>query len=109
MSQAVTTQQKPELLMCILSYFGIFALIPYFVRKNDDYIQWHAKQGLVLAACMIVISVILSVLSMMPAVGFIASLASGLVGLASLGLSIFCMIQAIGGKQWRIPWHRRDR
>ena len=103
MSQAVSNQHKPDLLMCILSYFGIFALIPYLVRKDDETIQWHAKQGLVLAAVMIVLMIVLAVLSMMPLIGFIASMVSMLVGLGSLALSIYCMIQAYSGKQWRIP------
>ncbi len=103
MSHSVAAANKPNLAMCILSYLGIFALIPYLACKDDAYIQWHAKQGLLLAAVMIALSVALSILSMVPWVGFVASVASGLLGLGSLALSLYCMIQAYSGKTWRIP------
>ncbi|MGN0517757.1 MAG: zinc-ribbon domain-containing protein [Acutalibacteraceae bacterium] len=32
--------------MAILSYFGLFALIPYFGAKQSPYAQYHAKQGM---------------------------------------------------------------
>ena len=36
-------------LMLFLCYFGIFALIPLLTKKEDREVQWHAKNGLVLA------------------------------------------------------------
>ena len=29
-----------------LSYFGILALVPFLTEKNDEFVQFHAKQGL---------------------------------------------------------------
>ncbi|MBL8889592.1 MAG: hypothetical protein JNL67_06410 [Planctomycetaceae bacterium] len=100
------SQKSPEsnnTLMCILSYFGIFALIPYFTQKENAYINWHSRQGLLITAIAIVISFGLSVLTFMPAIGWIAGLASTLFSLAVLVLCVFCMIQACGGKKWVVP------
>ena len=29
-----------------LSYLGILALIPFMTEKDDEFVQFHAKQGL---------------------------------------------------------------
>ena len=36
--------------MIVLSYLWILALIPLLVDKDDEEVQWHAKNGLVLTA-----------------------------------------------------------
>ena len=90
-------------LMCILSYLGIFALIPYLTQKENAYLNWHSRQGLLITAIAIVIAFGLGALTMLPLVGWIAGMASLLFSLAVLGLCVFCMIQAIGGKKWAVP------
>jgi len=89
--------------MCILSYLGLFSLIPYFVKKDDPFISWHAKQGLLIAAVSIVIYFGLFVLSMIPVIGTIAMIVNMFFGLAVLGVSIYCIVQACGGKRWAVP------
>lgn len=34
--------------MAILSYLGILVIIPLLVAKDDDFVLYHSKQGLVL-------------------------------------------------------------
>jgi uncharacterized membrane protein len=97
-----TTETK-NTLMCILSYFGIFALIPYFTQKGNAYINWHSRQGLLITAIAIVVSFALGVFSLMPVVGWIAGMASMLFSVGFIGLCVFCMIQACGGKKWAVP------
>ncbi len=89
--------------MCILSYFGIFALIPYFAQKDNAYLNWHSRQGLIITAIAIVVSFGLAVLSLIPAVGWIAGMASMLFSISVLALCVFCMIQACNGKKWVVP------
>ncbi len=92
-----------NILMCVLSYFGIFALIPYFTQKDDAFINWHARQGLLITAAAIVISFILGVLSLVPAVGVVASILSMLFSVGVIVLSVFCIIQACNGRKWAVP------
>ncbi|MEO5364233.1 MAG: hypothetical protein H7838_11510 [Magnetococcus sp. DMHC-8] len=35
-------------LMAILSYLGVLCLIPLIFSRGDDYVNFHARQGLVL-------------------------------------------------------------
>jgi len=45
----MSKQKKQESnLIAILSYFGLLFLIPMLVVKDDPFVQFHAKQGLVL-------------------------------------------------------------
>ena len=32
--------------MIVLAYFGLLALIPLLMEKEDAEVQWHAKHGL---------------------------------------------------------------
>ncbi|MBL8852785.1 MAG: hypothetical protein JNK57_02320 [Planctomycetaceae bacterium] len=97
------SSESNNTLMCILSYFGIFALIPYFTQKDNAYLNWHSRQGLLITAIAIVISFGLSVLTFLPAIGWVAGLASMLFSFAVLALCVFCMIQACNGKKWAVP------
>lgn len=100
----MTTQNNgSNTLMCILSYLGIFALIPYFTQKDDAFINWHSRQGLLITAVAIVISFGLGVLSLLPAVGVVASILSGLFSVGVLILCVFCIIQACNGRKWAVP------
>ncbi|MEF2920529.1 MAG: hypothetical protein U0O22_08720 [Acutalibacteraceae bacterium] len=44
-------------LLCILSYLGIFMLIPFFVRRDSRYVRFHCNQGLVLFIFSIILSI----------------------------------------------------
>lgn len=52
--------------ICILSYFGIFLLIPLLSRPNSPYVKYHCNQGLVL----LIFSIIVSILSNIPYLGW---------------------------------------
>ena len=46
-----------------LSYLGILALIPFMTEKDDEFVQFHAKQGLNLFIFEIIGTVVLNILS----------------------------------------------
>lgn len=95
---------NPNVLMCILSYFGLFSLIPYFVKKDDPFISWHAKQGLLITAICFVAYFVFFVLSLLPMIGPIALILNMLFGLSVFGVSIYCIVQACSGKRWAVPF-----
>lgn len=96
-------------LWVVLSYLGILSLIPYFAKKDDpdQEIRWHAKNGLGLFLAELIIW----------AVFFVASLAlkssplacglaavNCIMWLIFLVISIICIIKAVGGQRYRIPF-----
>ncbi|OHA21028.1 MAG: hypothetical protein A2849_01690 [Candidatus Taylorbacteria bacterium RIFCSPHIGHO2_01_FULL_51_15] len=66
----------------ILSYLGILLVIPFLVSRNDPFVRFHLKQGMVL----LVIEVILWILS-----GMFYGLIS-LINLLELGVIILAII-----------------
>lgn len=80
----------------VLSYLSILCLIPVFMKKEDDFIKFHMKQGLMLliieaAAVLIGIIPLLGGLVMM-----LASLVCGLLSLAGI-------VQVLMGNKWAMP------
>src|SRR5438105_5486251 len=51
-------------LMVILSYLWILCLIPLLTKKDDNEVQWHAKNGLAILIAEIVVWVLFFVVGM---------------------------------------------
>ncbi len=83
--------------MAVLAYIGPLVIISYLMAKNDEFVKFHIKQGLVL----LVISIILWVLSSM----FLFSLYSiiQLLNLGVLVLAIIGIVNAVQGKEKLLP------
>lgn len=90
------TVREQDKIMLVLAYFGIFALIPFLTVKDSEYVKWHAKQGLVLAA---VSFVTLTVISFIPFVNLIVCLA----GPAYFVVAIMAIMKALKGERWALP------
>ena len=92
-------------IMLVLSYFGIFCLIPLLAKKDDPEIQWHAKNGTALFLAELVWIVIRIALIFIHIPGVSCGLwAIGcVVWLGFLALSILCIVKAVNGQRFRIP------
>jgi uncharacterized membrane protein len=91
--ESVRDQDKIHL---ILSYIGILCLIPLLTVKDSNFVQFHAKQGVVL----LIANVALSIIFVIPIIGQIV----GCVGyLASFVLAIMGIIKALNGERWQLP------
>ncbi len=95
-------------LMLVLSYLGIFALIPLITKKDDAEVQWHAKNGLALTIAWVVVWAVFFVLGIVLR-GMLAPLGCGIavihcvIGVAFLIVDIMAMVKAVGGQRFRIP------
>lgn len=101
-------------LMLALSYLGILALIPYLTKKDDpdQEVRWHAKNGMGLLIAEAVVLIGLTILSWgFSAMGSTAGCVGGtvfgalqcIIWVGLLGLSIYCIVKALGGQRVRIP------
>lgn len=101
--------------LAVLSYIGIFVLIPIFAGKNSPYARYHANQGLVLFLAEIIWWVFCSIINL--ALGFldifgplfwiIHSVVDGILGilsLAFLALAIYGIVNAVTGKAKPLPF-----
>ncbi len=101
-SPSTGSSSSGDTIMLILAYFGPLALIPYLTDQND-YVKWHAKQGLTLTGAWIVFSICWSFLVAIPLVGWLLLLLMPFLSLAVLALVIVAIVKAINGERWRMP------
>src|SRR5688572_2616002 len=83
-------------LWLILSYLGILALIPFFGKKDDAEVQWHAKNGTALFLAEVVVWIAMFVLSIVLARVAFGGCGMGavwcLISVGILVLSVYCII-----------------
>lgn len=99
----VTQPQTPQApsqntLMGVLAYIGILVFIPFVVAKDDPFVKFHVKQGLVL----FIIEAIIMVVSEMMLLGPLSPLL-GLVNLGAIILSIIGIINVAKGEERELP------
>ena len=82
--------------MAILSYIGILVLVPLLVEKQDEFVKFHARQGLVLFICEIGTMLI----SWVPIIGWLFGF---LLWILWLVFSIIGIINVLNGKKTPLP------
>ena len=82
-------------LVAAISYLWILSIIILLVKKDSDYVKFHARQGVVLFAA----SVIISIANFIPLVMFISWIGSLIILVAV----VVGFIQAMGGKRYKLP------
>lgn len=99
---------EEDKVMLIFSYLWVLALVPFMVTRRE-YVRWHAKQGLILCgvSCLafltlIFVGAILATLSKV----FVWLFGFALLNLVFvyLALALVCVIKAIRGERWAIPF-----
>lgn len=95
-------------IMIVLSYLGILALIPYFMKKDDpdQEVRWHSKNGMGLFVAELVVWAVVFVLGMVlrnSAIGCGLAALNCIMWLVFFAISIVCIIKGINGQRFRIP------
>ncbi len=90
-------------IMLVLSYVGLLSLVPLLVEKDDREVQWHAKNGTVLAVAEILIFVILAIVSHIPGLNCIGCLIWPIICLVFLVISVLCIVKALNGERFILP------
>lgn len=79
-----------------LAYVGVLCLIPLFGKKDDEFVQFHAKQGLVL----FIAEAVAFFINIIP---FVGQAIWSLLGIGFLAVSAFGAYKALKGEYWRMP------
>ncbi|MGB3057002.1 MAG: hypothetical protein WBC16_02455 [Candidatus Omnitrophota bacterium] len=83
-------------LYAVLSYLWVLCLIPILLKKDDEFIIFHAKQGLVL----FITEAAFSIIGIIPLLGgLVAKLGIFICGI----LSLIGIVQVLMGNKWKIP------
>jgi len=67
--------KKQTNIMALISYIGPLCLVPILTKDQDEFVKFHAKQGLVLFGLEVAASVIFSIIPILWAIGWILSIA----------------------------------
>lgn len=84
-------------LWIIPAYCWVLAFLPFFLKKRNDFVQFHAKQGVVL----FITELILVFLSVIPIIGQLISLVGSVF---CAYFSIRALIAGLLGRKWVLPW-----
>ena len=86
-------------IMGILSYISFLCLIPLFTKKDDNFVYFHAKQGLVLFGLEVIVYVIYRILVAIligSIIGWgLLSILTLIVNLLNIGLLVLSIIGII--------------
>ncbi len=80
----------------LLSYIGVLFLVPLLTRKEDDFSQFHAKQGMILFLA----EVATMFVAWIPLLGW---LLGGLLWVVWIVLSVLGIVNVIKGKKEELP------
>jgi len=116
-SETLATEDTPvtsedlneeDKVMLVFSYLWVLALVPFMVSRRE-YVRWHAKQGLILCgiSCLafltlIFVGAILATVSRVFAWLFAFALIN--LVLLYLALALVCVIKAMRGERWPVPF-----
>ncbi len=89
--------------MAVLSYLGIFVLIPIFAAKESPFARFHASQGLSLLLCQLINVVLAVILCFIPILGILWLIVAWLIGVAFFVLAILGIVNAAQGKAKALP------
>ncbi len=83
-------------LLSAISYLGILCFLPFLLKTKNDYVRFHAKQGL----SIFIMEIIFTLIWIIPFIGWII----GALGwLACFVVSIIGFVKALFGEEWQIP------
>jgi len=91
-----TPKKGQKNILAIISYIGILCLVPILMKEKDEFVKFHAKQGLVL----FIAEVATLLISWIPILGWFIGFILWIIWVV---LSLIGIINAVGGKQVPLP------
>ncbi|MFA4936959.1 MAG: DUF4870 domain-containing protein [Patescibacteria group bacterium] len=90
------TPTSEEKTWAAISYLWILCLVPLLLKRESNYIRYHAKQGFGL----FVVELIISIIAVVPLLGWLIGFIAWMVFVV---LSVMGLVSALSGKMWRMP------
>jgi len=95
--QSSLSPQQKNTLMGVLAYLGILFIIPYVVAKDEPFVKFHIKQGLVLLAIEVVIWILSLLLWQLWWI-------FNIVNVAVLVFIVLGIVNVVQGKEQELPF-----
>jgi len=91
-----TPQDEGDRILAAISYLGFLCFLPLFLKKSNPFVQYHAKQGLVL----FIAEIIVSFINIIPILGQLVWFFAVIVFLV---VSVMGIVMSWSGVYWKIP------
>lgn len=88
-TQKSSLTAKDSNVMAVLSYFFILSIVFYIIKKDDKFVQFHAKQGIIISIIMMI--------GLVPILGFPFFIVAAV-------LSVIGASKAYIGEEYKIPF-----
>ena len=75
--------------LAVISYFWLISLIVLLVKKDNEFVLFHARQGLVLA-------ILATVFALIPVIGL-------LLNIVVIIFAVIGIVKALAGETWKMP------
>jgi len=105
LAQELSDQDR---VLLVFGYLGPLALVS-LVAGRREFVKWHAKQGLVLSACLVAVYLVLRPVHIVAHKFLWAVLAElfwavvAMVVLGAILLMLLCIIRGLEGERFKIP------
>jgi uncharacterized membrane protein len=99
-----TTSLEPNVagLLCYLAWW-ITGLVFILIEKDNKFVRFHAMQSIVTFGAITVVNIVLSILGIIPHIGFVFSVLSWIVWVLAVVLWIVLMVKAYQGERFKLP------
>ncbi|TDI34001.1 MAG: DUF4870 domain-containing protein [Acidobacteria bacterium] len=96
--------------LVVFCYLGPLAIVAFLAARRE-YVRWHARQGLVFFLVAFGVILVMSMLEALAGsihwfLGKTTSLFGGVVYLCLFGVTLLCILKALKGERWRLPFVR---
>jgi uncharacterized membrane protein len=93
-----SNMSQEKLWLSAVAYIWILFIVPLLLKRDDEFVQHHAKQGLVL----FVLEVLVVIFGGLPVLGWFLILPLG--SLLCVILAVLGIIHALQGDMWAMPF-----
>ena len=76
--------------LAVISYFWLISLVVLLVKKDNEFVLFHARQGLVLA-------ILATIFSLIPIIGWF-------LNLIVIIFAVIGIVKALAGEIWKMPF-----
>jgi uncharacterized membrane protein len=99
-----TTSLEPNIagLLCYVAWW-ITGLVFILIEKENKFVRFHAMQSIVTFGAVTAAAVVLSVLGIIPHIGFVFSVLSWILWVLAVVLWVVLMIKAYQGERFKLP------
>ncbi|MFC1945086.1 DUF4870 domain-containing protein [Chloroflexota bacterium] len=84
--------------------FWISGLVFLLIEQENKFVRFHALQSILTFGGIALVAIALSILGLIPVIGIVFKIASGLIGLLAFVLWIVLMVKAFQGTRYKLPW-----